>query len=426
MGVGGKPIRYPKPSPRGLVRILTAVAALSCCSSAIAAGSDEPRRVVVIYPLDSDGAPGIILVNTAIRSTFAEQPLGRFEVCNEYVDTSRLRDAEFMEAQIALMRLKYAGRRVELLIAGLSTWLDFALAIRGKVFPGVPVVHTLVDEGEVKGRRLPTDVTGVPIRMGLTGTLDLAMRLHPRARRVYVIAGCSPFDSAWEARARQLFRPFEARLEFVYLTGLPLADLLDRVADLPEQSVIYYLHVFKDGTGQSFVPAEVLERLAERANAPIYSHVDTFVDRGAIGGHAYTHEAEGRTAARLGLRVLAGEAADTIPVPEENENTYLFDWRQMRRWGISEYVLPPGSVVRHKEPTVWDSYKWHILGGLTLCLVEGLLIAGLLVQLVKRRRADERLRLVIETAPTGILMVGQDGRIVSIASNRPCAISAMR
>jgi PAS domain S-box-containing protein len=38
----------------------------------------------------------------------------------------------------------------------------------------------------------------------------------------------------------------------------------------------------------------------------------------------------------------------------------------------------------------------------------------LLVQLVKRRRADGRFRQVVETAPTGMLMVGRDGTIVMV------------
>jgi PAS domain S-box-containing protein len=38
----------------------------------------------------------------------------------------------------------------------------------------------------------------------------------------------------------------------------------------------------------------------------------------------------------------------------------------------------------------------------------------LLIQLVKRRRAEEQFRLVVETAPTGMLMVRRDGTIVMV------------
>ncbi len=375
------------PRPRGPVCALAVVIALSCCPPATA-GPDAPKLVVVLYPDESDGAPGIILVNRALRSTFASQSPEHVELRNEYVDTARLRDAEFMKAQVSVLRQKYAGRKVDLVIAGLSSGLDFALEHRDEVFPGVPVVFVAVDQREVKARRLPPDVIGVPIRMDLAETLDVALRLHPGTRRVFVIAGAAPFDTGWEAEARRTFRPYEDRLEFVYLAGLPMDDLLHRVADLPERSIIYYLHINRDGAGEAFYPSTALERLAARANAPIYGHVDTYVGRGAVGGRVFTFESEGTSAARLGLRILAGEKPETIPASEASENTKLFDWQQLRRWGVSEGSLPPGSVVLHKETTVWDVYRWQIIGVVSLCVVEALLIAGLLLQWVKRRRAE--------------------------------------
>jgi signal transduction histidine kinase len=293
---------------------------------------------------------------------------------------------------VSLLRRKYAGRKVDLVIAGLSSGLDFAVKYRGELFPGVPIVFVAVDEREVKARRLPHDVIGVPIRMDLRGTLDLALRLHADTRRVFVIAGKSPFDADWEAEARRTFRPYEDRLEFVYLTGLPMDELLGRVSDLPAQSIVYYLHINQDATGKPFYPAEALDLLAAKANAPIYGHVDTYVGRGIVGGRVFQFETEGTSAGRLGLRVLAGEKPESIRHAEVSENADIFDWRQLRRWGVGERSLPPGSVILFREPTFWDTYRWHVVAGITLCAVEALLIAGLLVQLVKRRRADRGLR----------------------------------
>ena len=103
-------------------------------------------------------------------------------------------------------------------------------------------------------------------------------------------------------------------------------------------------------------------------------------------------EAEGEKAARLASRVLAGEKPESIALPETSENPYMFDWRQLRRWGIAEDALPHGSVVLYKQPGFWDLYRWRIIGVISLCIVEALLIVGLLVERANRRRADEGLR----------------------------------
>src|SRR5262245_53693009 len=312
----GKDGGEPAARGRGLVPVLALVAAVTFFPAEALAGAEAPKLVVVICPDESDGAPGIILVNHAIRSTFASESPGLIEVRNEYVATARLRDAEFMQAQVSLLRRKYAGRKVDLVIAGLSSGLDFALEHREELFPGGPIVFVAVDQRELKVRRLPPDAIGVPIWMDLRRTLDLALRLHPDTRRVFVIAGSAPFDADWVAEARRTFRPDEDRLEFVYLTGLPMDELLERVAALPERSIVYYLHINRDGAGKPFFPAEALDRLAARANAPIYGHVDTYVGRGIVGGHVFSFESEGENAARLGLRILAGEKPESIPISE--------------------------------------------------------------------------------------------------------------
>jgi PAS domain S-box-containing protein len=58
---------------------------------------------------------------------------------------------------------------------------------------------------------------------------------------------------------------------------------------------------------------------------------------------------------------------------------------------LSTSVLPKGSIVINKEFTIWD-FKYYIVGGLALCLVQSLLIAGLLLQRCRRRLAEGSLR----------------------------------
>jgi signal transduction histidine kinase len=254
------------------------------------------------------------------------------------------------------------------------------------------VVSAVVDEREVQGRELPADVLAVLIKRDMTPTLDLALRLHPNTRSIFVVTGNGPYDAQLKAEAQQAFQSYEDKLEFHYLSELPMANLLQEVARLPDRSILFYLCVSQDGAGQAFVSANVLERLAPAANAPIYCIADSYLGRGAVGGRIYSFEAEGKKAARLGLRILEGEKPETLSVPEISENPASVDWRQLRRWGISEARLPPGSVVRYQEPDVWDLYKWHILGLISVCVLEALLLAGLLVQRESRQRAEEDLR----------------------------------
>ena len=67
-----------------------------------------------------------------------------------------------------------------------------------------------------------------------------------------------------------------------------------------------------------------------------------------------TFEEIGRKAARLGMRILAGEDPQNVVRSESHQALPMFDWRELRRWDISEKSLPPDSVVRFREPTYWE------------------------------------------------------------------------
>lgn len=75
----------------------------------------------------------------------------------------------------------------------------------------------------------------------------------------------------------------------------------------------------------------------------------------------------------------------------------MFDWRQLRRWGVLDSSLPPDSVVRFREFTFWELYKWRIAGLMVLLILQTAFIVVLLVERRRRRRAKEALaRLNIE------------------------------
>jgi PAS domain S-box-containing protein len=57
---------------------------------------------------------------------------------------------------------------------------------------------------------------------------------------------------------------------------------------------------------------------------------------------------------------------------------------------LSEAALPKGSIVINRESRIWD-YKYYLIGGLALFLVQLFLIAGLLLQRRRKKVAEEEL-----------------------------------
>jgi hypothetical protein len=74
----------------------------------------------------------------------------------------------------------------------------------------------------------------------------------------------------------------------------------------------------------------------------------------------------------MALKILKGDKPQDIP-RAEGANTYMFDWRAIKRWGLRESDLPPGSVVLFREISVWERTKRIWISGLLIILALSLL-----------------------------------------------------
>jgi hypothetical protein len=91
---------------------------------------------------------------------------------------------------------------------------------------------------------------------------------------------------------------------------------------------------------------------------------------------------------RLAVRILGGENASQIPVAKIDLNKPIFDWRELKRWNISEDRLPPGSAIRFRNPTAWDQYRVQILAILAGFFVQAALISWLVFEHRRRHLAE--------------------------------------
>ena len=218
------------------------------------------------------------------------------------------------------------------------------------------------------------------------------LRLQHKTRHVVVVGGTSSYDRHVEALFRDRLRRYEKSLDIEYLTDLDMPTLLDRLAHLPPNTIILYTNFEQDAAGTPFIAASQADpMMAEAANAPIFTPMDVDWGHGEVGGDVHSFSEEGIIVEKVAQAILGGKRPQDIPITQ-GANVYLFDWRALRHWGFSEGDLPPGSIVRNRERTVWDAFKWYIIGSISLTVLETLLIGGLLWQRARRRKIEAELR----------------------------------
>lgn len=395
--------------PRRLGFLLALILTLFGTHTA-SAQEGQKKKVLVFYP-DKENSPGNLAFDLELRQLL-HGPRHDVEIFNEFLDASRFPSEEYQRQLATFLRDKYAAHHIDVVVVGLAPSLDFVLKFRTTICPGVPVVYGAIEQNEVKSRSIPPDVIGIPMTFALEPTLQLALKLQPHIKKVYVIAGTSPFDQHWLDQARLLFQPYANRMEFHYVSDLSLNELKGFVASLTPDSIIYYLHMLRDKSGTRFSSAEVVGQLAPLSNVAIYGHVGTYLGRGIVGGQLMEFEHEARNAGHLVLQLLDGRKPNEVTLPMPAPTHYTADWRQLKQWGIPQADLPQGTILKFVEPTFWDSYQWHVLSFIALCIGEGLLILGLLLQRHNRQKAERLFRLSVDAAPNGMALISHEGLIL--------------
>jgi signal transduction histidine kinase len=367
------------------------VTGLLAATPSPAVGQRDHKRVLLLFDEDR-GLPGLSVLEQSIRSTLSAGLGDDVEFFAESMDAAQFPEKQRNLALRDYYAKKYGSRKLHLIIGVMGPAVSFLRQYGDAFAPGVPIVFCGADARALEGVKLPAHMTGLLVRRAFAPTLDVALRLQPETRQVFVVGGTSEFDRHLQAAARREFEPFERRVSFTYLTDQPLRDLLAAVSTVPPQSVILYLTLFRDGAGQTFVPHEAVSRISAAARAPVYVFVDQYLGLGPVGGYLYSLELHGQASADIGLRVLRGESPASIPVREVAGNQYMFDIRQLDRWTLDSRALPAGSVIKFSEPGPWDRYRAYILGGVALLIVQTGLIIGLLAHRARRRRAESELR----------------------------------
>jgi PAS domain-containing protein len=347
--------------------------------------AQDSKSVLVLYGNDSE-LPWIRIFDASLRSTVTGGTRHHVAFYTEYFDVARFPAPRHQEAFINLVRERYADRKIDVLVSGGATAFDFLVSRRARLFPDPPLVYSFLPPDRAEAPPLPPGVVGVPVDFGPMPTIELALRLHPATKRLVLVTGAGPWDRAWEKRLRKEAASLAGRVELEFLPGLPTAKLLERLNALSTDAVVFTPGYFHDGAGTVFAPREAVKAIAAASAAPVYVAYETQIDTGAVGGVIPTFDAVGRQTGAVVASLLEGKQPAELNLPRVAQGAPLVDWRHIRRWGIDERLLPPDTVVRFREPSMWDNHWREISIGIAVLLLQAALIFALLFERRGRQR----------------------------------------
>ncbi len=345
----------------------------------------EPKSVLVVFPFDShvsvqEGADQVFRQSMLKNS----QPVQFF---TEYLDLIRFPHRLHQEKLVEYLRGRYADQKIDLIVCFSFPALQFWNRYGTRLFPHTPVLFMGVEKYRLQGEPLQPSVAGLMFTFNDTLLLDTILRLHPQTRHVFLAGGTTEFERYWLTQRLCRLKGLHPELSYEDLSNLPEPSLLSKLRHLPSGSVVLFQDLYRTASGRYLQGDEGVQLICQAANAPVYGFFVNYIGKGLTGGLTINADTGGQAAA-LGWRLLSGESPASIGILNDANNRFLFDWRQLKRWGIVEKQLPPGSGVLFRQPSFWSLYKWRILFVAALCFTETVLLLSLLAQRKRRRKAD--------------------------------------
>ena len=356
--------------------------------TAAATGPTETKAILVLHTYGQHSMFRPVF-DRALQQALTQRGLGDTEVFVETLESNRVPGGAQGDFFRSYLGQKYANRRIDVVIAVWDRALDYVIANGDELFPNAAIAAVVA-----RPRAFKSDLQVAQVTAGnqVLATVELALQLQPEKRRVFVVDGSLESSEDMQAFVTAQLAPLASRITVDFLRNLPLADLLTRVKGLSADSIVVFGRQTMRTRTQSMTQMEAVDQVVAASPVAVYALSDQIIGRGVMGGVVFNTEALAKLAADSATQLINGTPQHDSAVRAPN-GIATVDFRQLRKWNVSLSRVPDGTDIQFREYTFWEQNQAYIAGAITVFLIQSGLIAALLIQRARRRKAEGALRV---------------------------------
>jgi signal transduction histidine kinase len=353
----------------------------------VAAAATETKRVVLLHSFGRDFLPWSHY-SAEIRAELTRQSPWPIEIQDHSLMSARSSDEASERPFIDYLRAFYEKKAPDLIVSIGAPAAVFVQRHRQELFPGTPMLLTATEQRRVDPGSLSASDAVLAVKNDFAGVLKNILQVLPDTKVVAIVNGSSPTERFWRQEITREWKPIENHVSVIWWSDLSFESILAQAATLPPHSAIFWQLMNVDGAGVAHEGSAAFDRLRAIANAPIFSYEGSYLGKQIVGGPMYSIHEVSQAAAAVALRMLRGETPSQIKAQPVGFAQPKYDWRELKRWDISESRLPPGSQIYFREATAWQQYRWQMMAIGAAILLQAALISWLVYEHRRRHNAE--------------------------------------
>jgi signal transduction histidine kinase len=362
---------------------------LSCAQAWCQTPGSIKHHAILILVVDQPGRPFAHDMLEGIEES-TRDAIG-VTVFVEFNGATALETPEVAEQRLQLRATRYAGQPIEIIVAIGDRVLPDAEKLRDALFPSAKLIFAvasprLIPPGIRQGTGFDVDVSPFP-------ALRLALSLLPQTSKIVAVGGISKTDEFLRKAFADAAGKLSATREITFLAGLSLPEVREQAAHFPSNSIIVLTTSMVDRSGRATSVVDQARELSQTAKIPLVEGTDLALGSGALGGDLVSMRLTGVEMGKRILHILNTGEAPTGVVVEPAPRRKAVDWRELKRFGIPESLVPRGFEILYRTPTVWEEHHGAILAVLGGLILQALMISFLLTERRRRSATQARMRL---------------------------------
>lgn len=311
----------------------------------------------------------------------------------EYLDTKRNTGEQYYQnlVEFEKQNKKLANISFDIIICSDNNALRFIVENGDELYPGIPIVFCGVNNFNESMLAEKKDIVGIKESINYRSTLDLIHTLHPKRNNIVFILDNSPTGKEIRIELESVLSDFKDTFSFSFYQDFILSDVPNVISHLGDKDIIYLLTFNNDQEGKFISYRDGIEIIRENSQVPIYGSWDFYFGNGIIGGMLTSGESQGKSAALLALKILKGTHLEAEDFIIESPNQFMFDFKELNRFGIGENQLPPHSQLINK-PESWIQQSARSLIVFIVLILSMIFIFK--YRLIKQKREEIRLKKI--------------------------------
>ncbi len=354
--------------------------------------SETYRKKILFISSYSENFASVPYQKLGLKSVFDKE---KVILDVEYMDTKRFDNKE--SEQVFYEYIKYKINNLppyDAIIVGDDSALNFSLKYREELFSEKPIIFLGINDIELAVKASKDKyITGVIDETSIKDNIEIALKLHPKTKKVVAIVDGSVTGMGDKKNFYSLKDEFKDIIfDDLDISKYTYGEFANKLKELSTDTVLLHMTLYKDKDGIMKNVDDSIEFLVENSDLPIYRFSAGGLGKGIVGGKMISYEKSGQLAAKMVMDYFGGVPIEKIDMIDKSPNYYYFDNNLLEKYKINKNDLPENSIIINEEENfIKENFKLFV-NILIFIIVLILIIIYILFDNVRRRNIEKELK----------------------------------